>query len=84
MRIAAIIPSNHRPVWAGVWTKEKKPTTDGVTIYIEVEDIEAKLKEIEATGGKIQKEKTKISDEFGFYALFFDPSGNSIGLWSKT
>ena len=26
---------------------------------------------------------TKISDDFGYYALFQDPHGNTVGLWSR-
>lgn len=52
-------------------------------LYIAVEDIEAKLKEIEAAGGKTITPKTKISDEHGFMALFTDPHGTTLGLWSQ-
>jgi predicted enzyme related to lactoylglutathione lyase len=52
--------------------------------YIQVEDIEAKLVQITAAGGAVIKPKTKISDEYGFYALFADPSGSVLGLWSKS
>ncbi|MGB3340461.1 MAG: VOC family protein [bacterium] len=68
----------------GGFTSSSKPVQDGVVLYIEVKDIEKKLKEIEEAGGKIIKEKTGISPEFGFYALFDDPCGSLIGLWSKT
>lgn len=68
----------------GGFTPSSRPVQDGVLLYIEVEDIEKKLKEIEDAGGKKTKEKTGISPEFGFYALFNDPCGSLIGLWSKT
>ncbi len=67
----------------GGFTTSSKPTKDGVVVYIEVEDIEAKLKEIEAAGGKTIKAKTGISPEFGYYALFSDPCGNTIGVWGR-
>jgi uncharacterized protein len=51
--------------------------------YIQVEDIEAKLAQIEAVGGRAIKPKTKISDVYGYYALFADPCGSVLGLWSK-
>ncbi len=53
-------------------------------VYIEVEDIEATLKSIETGGGKTVCPKTLISEEHGYFALFTDPSGGSIGLWSKS
>lgn len=68
----------------GGFTTTSKPTTDGVILYIQVEDIEKKLKEIEETGGQTVKGKTGISPEFGFFALFTDPGGNQLGIWSKT
>ncbi len=68
---------------AGGFTTMSKPTTDGVILYIDVEDIDKTFEDIEKAGGKKVTPKTKISDEFGFYALFLDPCGNSIGLWSK-
>lgn len=51
--------------------------------YIEVAQIEAKLAEIEAAGGRVVMPKTKISDEHGYYALFADPCGAVLGLWCK-
>ncbi len=67
----------------GGFTKESKPTTDGVILYIQVEDIEKTLNEVEQAGGKKVVSKTKISDEFGFYAIFLDPCEQVMGLWSK-
>lgn len=49
--------------------------------YIQVEDIEAKLAEIVAHGGKTVQGKSPIPGE-GFFALFRDPSGNVLGLFS--
>ncbi len=49
--------------------------------YIQVDDIEAKLKEVAAHGGKTIQGKSPIPGE-GFFALFRDPSGNVLGLFS--
>jgi predicted enzyme related to lactoylglutathione lyase len=54
-----------------------------INIYIEVEDIPATLAEAERLGGKVIKEKTLISEEFGYWAMVSDPSGVKIGLWSR-
>lgn len=56
---------------------------EGILFYIEVDDIEKTLSNIEKAGGKIELPKTKISDEIGFASIFTDPSGTRIGLWSK-
>ncbi len=68
---------------SGGLTQDGKPSEKGVILYIEVGDITKKLSEIEAAGGKKVKDKTAISPEFGFYGLFKDPSGNTMGLWSR-
>jgi predicted enzyme related to lactoylglutathione lyase len=68
----------------GGFTKESAPAEGGVLLYIEVEDIEKKLADVVSAGGTKLTEKTKISDEFGFFALFKDPCANTLGLWSKT
>jgi predicted enzyme related to lactoylglutathione lyase len=67
----------------GGFAKSDKPATEGVLLHIGVEDIEAKLREIEAAGGKTVTSKTKISDEYGYYAEFTDVFGNKLGLWSE-
>jgi len=50
--------------------------------YIKVEDIDAKLAQVVAAGGTVIKPKTLISEQYGSYALFADPSGSVLGLWS--
>ena len=67
----------------GFSTQAKIAGYPGVFIYIEVEDIDATLKKIEENGGKTVKGKTQISPENGYFGIFLDIEGNSIGLWSK-
>jgi len=60
------------------------PVVDGgMVAYIKVEDISAALAKVGEQGGSTVKEKTQISPEYGFYALFKDCCGNKLGLWSK-
>jgi len=75
--IAFSTPDNQSGGFSG------KPIKEGVVLYIEVEDIDKKLAEIEAAGGKTVKGKTGISPEFGFYGLFTDVCGTIMGLWAK-
>lgn len=49
-----------------------------------IEGIPRKLGVIESAGGKTIEDQTVVSPGFGFYGLFTDPSGNIMGLWSKT
>lgn len=60
------------------------PSVHGPILHIEVDDIEKTLGELNSRGGKTLFPKTKISDDFGFFALFLDNVGNRMGLWSKT
>jgi predicted enzyme related to lactoylglutathione lyase len=50
-----------------------------VTIYVQVDDLAAKLAEITRLGGTTLVEPTEISTTASF-ALFTDPSGNVVGL----
>jgi predicted enzyme related to lactoylglutathione lyase len=49
--------------------------------YIQVEDIDAMLAKVGANGGTTLQGKTPIPGE-GHFALFEDPSGNRLGLFS--
>jgi len=53
----------------------------GTTLaHIGTNDIEATLAKIEAHGGKMTVPKTEIPG-MGWFALFNDPTGNTIGLY---
>ncbi|WP_235016408.1 VOC family protein [Aquimarina sp. AU474] len=58
-----------------------KPSTDGVTIYLNGGDnLQTILDKVEENGGKIIIPKTAHADESGFFALFLDTEGNKLGL----
>ena len=61
-----------------------KPAALGPVLHLEVADIDETLSQIGAAGGRTLTPKTKISDEFGYFALFLDNVGNRLGLWSRT
>jgi predicted enzyme related to lactoylglutathione lyase len=50
-----------------------------VTIYVEVDDIEASLAKAESLGGTVAVRPIEIPN--GTFAWFKDPDGNVIGLW---
>ncbi len=52
-----------------------------VMIRIEGEPLAAVLDRVEAAGGSVALPPTPIGD-FGSFARFFDPEGNSFGLWA--
>jgi predicted enzyme related to lactoylglutathione lyase len=53
-----------------------------VTVSVETDDIDATLAKVEALGGKTIMPKSEIPN-MGWYALFSDPTGNRIGLWTN-
>ena len=55
-------PEGDNPVSFGFYKVDKIPAS-GVRIVLGVEDIEQKLKEVEAAGGKITREKYEIAPE---------------------
>ncbi len=60
-----------------------KSYEDGIRFSITVNDINKTLAKIEESGGKTIKEKYQIAPGFGFCAVFKDPNGNVLELWSK-
>lgn len=66
---------------AGGFNKVDKVTQGGCLIYLQVDDIEKKLKEIEKAGGKTVSKKTEIP-QMGWYATFRDVFGNVLGLFT--
>ena len=65
------------------WTKDFRPSKDGVLIHLQVENMETAIAAIEKNGGKIARPKTKIEAEgWGYFALFIDSEGNRLGLYS--
>lgn len=50
------------------------------TVVINVDDIDAKLAEVEAKGGAVLATKSAVGD-MGWSAYFRDCEGNVIGLW---
>ena len=60
-----------------------EPSTKGVLIHFRVEDISDTITRIEKHGGKMVRPKTKIECEnMGYFAIFEDCEGNTIGLYA--
>jgi predicted enzyme related to lactoylglutathione lyase len=54
---------------------------DRLLVFLNTDDIEATLAAIEAHGGKTVLPKTEIP-QFGWWAVFTDPSGNQLALFT--
>lgn len=62
-----------------------KPSREGTLIYLSANpNLQPVLDKIEKNGGKILQPKTKITDEYGYMAIFQDTEGNRIALHSTT
>ncbi len=54
-----------------------------VLAYVATDDIEASLAKAESLGGKTVVPKTEIPS-IGWFAMFADPTGNVVGLFTGT
>jgi hypothetical protein len=69
----------------GFISKDDKhiPSKNGTLIYLNADGvIEGILEKVISAGGKVLTPKTRLTDEFGFFAVFMDTEGNRIGLHS--
>jgi predicted enzyme related to lactoylglutathione lyase len=53
-----------------------------ITVYVEVDDIQAHLTRAESLGGKTVIPPTEVPG-MGHFAWFADPDGNTVGLWKS-
>lgn len=53
-----------------------------VLIYVSSDDIDATLAKVEELGGKVVTRKTEIPHT-GWFAIFTDPTGNRIALYTN-
>lgn len=56
------------------------PPHQYVTIYAQVDDIEATLAKVQQLGGSVLIPKQEVP-QMGWFAWFKDPEGNALGLW---
>lgn len=60
-----------------------KPSADGALIYLNGGvDLNTPLSRVEKSGGEVMLQKTKISDEVGYFAIFKDTEGNRVAFHS--
>lgn len=64
----------------GVEPVKKMPKRPQTVVYIEVDDIESKVKQIKKAKGKIIEKKTEVPG-MGWYATFNTPDGCRLALW---
>lgn len=60
------------------------PGHEGPLVYLSANpDLQQVLDRVEQNGGKIMVSKTRISEEYGFMAVFEDSEGNRVALHSN-
>ena len=78
----ALVEANEGGIGGGLF-----PTTEGmpsnyVTFYVQVDDLQAALDKLGNMGGNAIMQPTEIAPGMGSIAMFIDPGGNTIGLYS--
>jgi uncharacterized protein len=68
-------------IGGGIGTGEA-PGEKSVKIYMRVDDLDGYLERAEKLGGKRLVPPTDLPGDFGRFAIFTDPDGNQVGLWS--
>ena len=51
-------------------------------IYMRVDDLDKYLDRAEQLGGKRLVPPTDLPEDYGRFAIFTDPDGNAVGLWT--
>jgi uncharacterized protein len=64
------------------WFRADLVQSPGPVAYLPVEDLEAKLTEVEAAGGRVLVRTLPFAGG-GEIGLFADPDGNVLGLWQR-
>jgi predicted enzyme related to lactoylglutathione lyase len=77
-----LLYNNHKGIMAGLRKVDHVVKGDNTVFHINVDSIDEILKKSIELGGSIKRAKT-IIPAMGWYALFFDPDGNTIGLYQK-
>jgi predicted enzyme related to lactoylglutathione lyase len=75
--------NNHQGIMAGLRKVEKVLQGDCTVFHINVSNIDQVLETTKKSGGHIKTGKTTIP-AMGWYAVIFDPDGNSVGLYQKS
>jgi predicted enzyme related to lactoylglutathione lyase len=67
---------------SGGWVRADLVQAPGPIAYLPVDDLEAKLTEVERAGGRVLVRSLPFAGG-GEIGLFADPDGNVLGLWQR-
>ena len=66
----------------GIMTPQKGPWPGNLTLYVDVDDLDAYAKKIKDAGGKVVVDKMEVPG-MGHLSLFEDPDGRVMGMWKQ-
>jgi hypothetical protein len=75
------MPTEPGAINGGMMVRQEPATSPVVTIN--VDDIDAALRQVEQLGGTVRRPKFAVGDT-GHAAYFSDTEGNTLGLWQAT
>ncbi|HEY2075452.1 MAG TPA: VOC family protein [Streptosporangiaceae bacterium] len=55
----------------------------GTRLYVEVDNLEEALRQVEALGGAVERGRTALGGDDRWFAIASDPSGVSFGMWTE-
>jgi predicted enzyme related to lactoylglutathione lyase len=85
VRTTEVDESTQMPTTAGSINgglMSRSTETPAPVLTIDVESVDQALKQVEAAGGRVVRERTEIPG-MGAFAYFTDPEGNTLGLWEN-
>ncbi|HEX7357151.1 MAG TPA: VOC family protein [Ignavibacteriaceae bacterium] len=75
--------NNHKGTMVGLRKVDEVTKGDSTVFHVNMPEIDSILKRVKEHGGAVKRTKTVIP-AMGWYALFNDPDGNTIGLYQKS
>ncbi len=69
-------------IGGGIGAAQDPDDPGGLTIYLRVADLQTSLDKAETLGGRALVPPTDLPGGYGRFAMFADPDGHSVGLWS--
>jgi len=66
----------------GIMTPKEGPWPGNMSLYIDVDDLDAYATKVKQAGGKMLVEKMDVQG-VGQFSLFEDPDGRCMGLWKQ-
>jgi len=75
-------PAEEAAAGGGFYIFEGDIPPKGISLHINVEDIDSTLETVKKHGGSVTKEKFLIHETVGYNAFFKDTEGNEMGLYS--